>query len=163
MSYSFEGINELQLTMQEVAELPDATKDAMLKAGADVLVSALKKKIEALGLVKTGSLLNSIRAFRKLRRGEVIYKIYPYGKHGVRNRKAVTKVYTQSKHGRTYTVGGDTVDVTNNEVGFIHEFGAPRRGIPAKMWMASTVEESADAVVAAEAAVYDQYLRSKGL
>lgn len=163
MGFTVIGLDEFSLSLQEMAELPEPVKDKMLKAGADVLVSALKRKIEALGLVKTGSLLNSIQAFRKIRHREVIYKIYPYGKHGTRNRRAVTKVYKQSKHGRTYTVGGDTVDVTNNEVGFIHEFGASRRGIPAKMWMHSTVEAVAEQVAAAEFAVYDEYLKSKNL
>lgn len=163
MGFTVRGLDEFSLSLKEAAELPNSVKDDMLKAGADVLVTALKKKIEALGLIKTGSLLNSIQAFRKLRHGEIIYRIYPYGKHGTRNRRAVTKVYKQSKHGRTYTVGGDTVDVTNNEVGFIHELGASRRGIPAKMWMHSTVEASAAQVEAAEFAVYDEYLKSKNL
>lgn len=146
MAYSFEGINELQLTMQEVAELPDATKDAMLSAGADVFIRACKNKITELGMVRTGQLLTSIKAFpkRKKRDNELYYLVYPAG--------------TRQKQSRS-----SKKDATNAEVGFIHEYGLPRKHIPAKQWMRSAVETSADAVVAAEAAVYDQYLRSKGL
>lgn len=147
MSYSFEGINELQLTMQEVAELPDATKDAMLSAGADVFIRACKNKITELGMVRTGQLLNSIKAIpkrKKDRDNELYYLVYPAG--------------TRKKQGRSGK------KATNNaEVGFIHEYGLPRKHIPAKQWMRSAVDESADAVVAAEAAVYSQYLKSKGL
>lgn len=146
MAYSFEGINELELTMQEVAELPDATKDAMLSAGADVFIRACKNKITELGMVRTGQLLNSIKAFpkRKKRDNELYYLVYPAG--------------TRRKQSRSSKKAA-----TNAEVGFIHEYGLPRKHIPAKQWMRSAVEASADAVVAAEAAVYDQYLRSKGL
>lgn len=146
MAYSFEGINELQLTMQEVAELPDATKDAMLSAGADVFIRVCKNKITELGMVRTGQLLNSIKAFskRKKRDNELYYLVYPAG--------------TRRKQSRSSKKAA-----TNAEVGFIHEYGLPRKHIPAKQWMRSAVDESADAVVAAEAAVYSQYLKSKGL
>ena len=147
MSYSFEGLNELQLTMQEVAELPDATKDAMLSAGADVFIRACKNKITALGMVRTGQLRDSIKAIpkrKKDRDNERYYLVYPAG--------------TRQKQGRSTKKAA-----TNAEVGFIHEYGLPRTHIPANQWMRSTVNESADAVVAAEAAVYSQYLKSKGL
>lgn len=147
MAYTFEGLNELQLTIQEVAELPEATRDAMLSAGADVVVKACRKKIAELGMIRTGQLLNSIKAFPKRRKNrdiELVYIVYPAG-----NRR---------KQGR-----GQKKATTNAEVGFILEYGLPRKHIPAKQWMRSAVETSADEVVAAEEAVYDQYLKSKGL
>ena len=52
---------------------------------------------------------------------------------------------------------------TNNDVGFIQEFGAPRRNIPGKQWMAQANAECADAVTTAEFAVYDDWLKSKDL
>lgn len=163
MAFTVNGLDEFSLSLKEIAELPESVKDNMLRAGADALIPALRRKLEALGLVDTGKLRDSITAFRKLRHGEVIYKIYPAGKRRERKRRTVTKAYKRSKHGRTYTVGGNTVDVTNGEVGFIHEFGAGKRGIPATMWMLTTVEENADKVEAAEAAVYDEWLKSKNL
>lgn len=163
MAFTVRGLDEFSLSLAEMAELPESVKDNMLRAGADALIPALRRKLEALGLVDTGKLRDSITAFRKLRHGEVIYKIYPAGKRRERKRRTVTKAYKRSKHGRTYTVGGNTVDVTNGEVGFIHEFGAGKRGIPATMWMLTTVEENADKVEAAEAAVYDEWLKSKNL
>ena len=164
MAFTVKGLDEFSLSLKEMAELPESVKDNMLQAGADILIPALKRKLEALGLVDSKKLRDSIKAFRKIRYGEPVYKIYPAGKRGQRKRRAVTKTYKNSKHGRTYTVGGDTVDVTNGEVGFIHEFGAEKtRHIPAKMWMLTTVEENAAKVEAAEAAVYDEWLKSKNL
>ena len=52
---------------------------------------------------------------------------------------------------------------TNNDVGFIQEFGAPRRNIPGKQWMAQANAECADAVTTAEFGVYDDWLKSKDL
>lgn len=163
MAFAVNGLDEFSLSLEEMAKLPDGVKDNMLRAGAGVLVPALKQKLEALGLVDSKKLRDSIKAFRKIRYGELVYKIYPAGKRGQRKRRTVTKTYKNSKHGRTYTVGGDTVDVTNGEVGFIHEFGAGKRGIPATMWMLTTVEENAAKVEAAEAAVYDEWLKSINL
>lgn len=163
MAFAVNGLDEFSLSLEEMAKLPDGVKDNMLQAGAGVLVPALKQKLEALGLVDSKKLRDSIKAFRKIRYGELVYKIYPAGKRGQRKRRTVTKTYKNSKHGRTYTVGGDTVDVTNGEVGFIHEFGAGKRGIPATMWMLTTVEENAAKVEAAEAAVYDEWLKSINL
>ena len=144
MGFTVRGFDEFSLSLQEAANLPESTKDAMLSAGAAVVVSACRRKISELGLIRTGQLLNSIKAFPKRRRGdnELIYLVYPVGS---RRRQ------------------GNDKAATNSEVGFIHEYGLPRKHIPAKQWMRSAVESSADTVAAAEAAVYDEYLRSINL
>ena len=145
----------------------DAKVEDMLDAGSKVVVEAQKRKILSLGLVDTGKLMKSIKAFPKVGGTKNGWKryvlVYPSGKHGSRNRRTVTKAYKQSKHGRTYTYGGDVKTVTNSEVGFIQEFGAPKKGIKAKQWMRKANEESADAMVKAEFEVYDRWLKSKNL
>lgn len=166
-SFTAQGIEGLLLSMEEFASIPDGVIEEMLDAGSAVAVEAHKKKIQSLGLVDTGALRESIKAHKKSGGAKNGWKrhvlVYPTGKHGAYNRKAKTKEYKNSKHGRTYTVGGDTKDVTNGEVGFIHEFGAPKRGISAKQWMRTANEECADDVVKAELEVYDRYLKSKNL
>lgn len=155
------------LSLEEFSKIPDDVVEDMLDAAGKVVVAAQQSKIRSLGLVESGRLLSSVRAFPKAgnrRNGWNRYVlVYPYGKHGDRKRRAVTKTYKSSKSGRQYTVGGDIVDVTNNEVGFIHEFGAPKRGIPAKQWMRAANEECAEAVSAAEFAVYEKWLKSINL
>lgn len=163
--FNAEGIEGLCLSMQEFAEIPDDVVEAILEAGGKVVVEAQKQKISSLGLVKTGKLLKSIEAFSKVGKKNSDWNrryvlVYPYGKHGHRNRR---KIYKVSKRGRKYSYGGDVKTVTNNDVGFIHEFGAPKKGIKAKQWMRKANEESAEAMVKAEFEVYDQWLQSKNL
>jgi len=165
--FNAKGIDQLSLSFEEFAAIPDDVVEEMLVEGGKVVVAAHKQSVQALGLVDSGRLRNSITAHSKVRRrggiSERYVLVYPEGKHGDRNRRKVTKAYKRSKHGRTYTVGGDTVEVTNNEVGFIHEFGAPRKGIPAKQWMAKANEACAEEMVAAEYAVYNRWLNSLNL
>lgn len=166
------GIEGLQLSMEEFAKIPDEVVEEMLEAGGKVTVEAHKRKLESLGLFNPRSkafkhLKDSIKALSKVRTrdGErqryVI--VYPQGKHHTYNRKKVTKEYKNSKSGRTYTVGGDIKNVSAGEVGFVLEYGAPKRGIKSYQWMRKANEESADAVVAAEMEVYDRWLDSLGL
>ena len=157
------GIEGLALSFQEFAAIPDEVVEEMLDAAAEVAVRAHKRKLRMLNLVDTGKLADSIRAFRKVRNGIRSVVIYPYGKHGERKRKKVTKRYKNSQSGRTYTVGGYVKEVTNNEVGFIHEFGAPKRGIPAKQWMRKANEECAPEVEQVEFEIYDRWLKSLNL
>ncbi len=158
------GLGDLAFSFNALAALPDEVASEMLDAGGEVIVEHHKAEITKQGLVDTGTLRDSIRAFRKLGRDRRRYVlVYPHGKHGEYNRKAVAKKYKRSKHGRTYTVGGDTKDVTNNEVGFVLEFGAPKRGISPKQWMSIANEKGIDEAVQKQEEVYDQYLKSKNL
>lgn len=165
--FNAKGIDGLMLSMQEFAQIPDDVVDDMLDAGGRVTVAAQKQKLQDLGLVKTGKLRDSITAFPKAGGSKNGWKryvlVYPKGVRGKRRRRKKTKVYKNSRHGRTYTVGGDVKPVTNSEVGFIWEFGAPKRGIKASEWMRLANEGCADAVVSAEMAVYDRWLKSKDL
>ncbi len=141
--FQAEGIDGLMLSLQEFQEIPDDVVEDMLEAAGDVVVDAQKKSVMALGLVDSGRLLNSIKAHAKI--GRI---------NGQRKRYVL--VYPDGKH-------GDSVDVTNNEVGFVHEFGAPKKGIPARQWMRAANEACADAMVQAEFTVYDRWLKSKDL
>lgn len=165
--FNAEGIEGLELSFEEFAAIPDEVVDEILEAGADVVVEAQKQKIDALGLVDSGKLKESITAFHKVGTKNDSWQryvlVYPYGKHGTRNRKAVTKKYKRSKHGRTYTVGGDTKKVTNNEVGFVLEFGAPKRGIKPYQWMRKANEACASDMEKAQFEVYDKWLKSLNL
>lgn len=167
--FNAEGIDGLMLSLAEFAEIPDDVVDGILDAGANVVVKAQKRELTALGLYRTGTLENSIQGFRKV--GKIFGErkryvlIYPYGNRGYRNRKLKVKFgyATKNRAGRHYTVGGDRKVVTNNEVGFIHEFGAPRKGIQAKNWMKTANGKAEEKMVEAEAEVYDQWKKSLNL
>ena len=97
---------------------------------------------------RTGQLIESVKAARK--KGESpIVAITPKGK-----RKGA---YT----GQRKTHGGGTYQGTNAEVAYVLEYGTPR--MAATHWMETTNEEAGDEVVAAEAAVWDEYLKSLNL
>lgn len=165
--YNAKGIENLELSMREFAEIPDDVIEEMLEAGGYVVKTAQRRKILALGLVDSGKLRDSIKVVKKAGSVSNGWKrfvlVYPAGTHGSYRRRSVTKAYKRSRSGRTYTVGGDIRKTTNSEVGFIQEFGAPKKGIKPKQWMKLANEESADAMVEAEFAVYDKWLKSKDL
>lgn len=162
ISGSFEGLN---LTLMELAEIPDDVVDKMLAAGAEVVKAAHKRKLRELGLIDTGVLEGSVTAHSKVDRksGRRYYLVYPSGTHHTYNSVKKVKVYKRSKHGRTYTVGGGLRKASAGDVGFVLEYGAPRRGIRAYQWMAQANAECENDVLAAEERVYDEWLRSKNL
>jgi hypothetical protein len=181
LGFTVNGLNELITAFEKFALLPDDTIDEMLDAEAEVFVKAHKAKIREIVPKGTGQLEKSIKAFKKKAPdpkwglkfaafGAITpqpYRlIYPDGIRRQYRRKAKTK--THKKTGRTYTVGGDVKDVTNAEVGFLLEFGVPRRGAkkdgtpkkssPAYQWMRRANEECAGKALAAAAAIYDKYI-----
>ena len=137
------GADELELSLQEIAEIPEDVLDEMLSDGADAAMEGHRKSLQSHGLVRTGTLLRSLKKKKKKGRdGKLYYLISPSGTHHTNK---------------------DGSKVRNAEVGSINEFGAPRKHIPAKQWMRDGNEQSADKVVRAEFSVYDEYLKSKNL
>lgn len=166
--FNFKGIDELGLSFQEIMEIPDDVAYEMLNAAGQVVARAQKQSIRALGLVNTGKLANSLQVYekrgvRKDPQKSRYVLVYPAGRHSTYQSRIKTRTFKRSKSGRTYTVGGKPVAVSNSEVGFIHEFGAPNRGIPASQWMTKANEACAAETVQAELAVYDRWLKSKDL
>jgi len=145
MTYS--GADELALSMKEVAELPDRIANDMLQAKGKIVADAQKKKITAtiLNRPSSGVLAKSVKVSRMKTR-----------KSG--DERYVT-VYPQGTHHTTST----GKKVSNNEVFFINEFGAPKRGIAAKGIARAANEESAPQANDAEFQIYDRFLKSKNL
>ena len=148
-------LDGLAMTAREIAEIPIEIKMQMLTAGGEVAAGAQRQKIRALGLVATGKLAGSITVKQKLyvdsrKNNAPAVLVLPSGSRG---KPVVRKPRKKGARRRS----------TNNDVGFIQEFGAPRRNIPGKQWMAQANAECADAVTAAEFSVYDDWLKSKDL
>lgn len=167
-TFNYTGLAELGLSFQEIMDIPDNIAFGMLDAASEVVVAAQKKSLRSLGLVDTGKLADSIQVYQRNDRTRnpndprrVL--IHPDGNRRTYLSRVKVRKYARSKHGRTYTVGGKRVTTTNSEIGFIHEFGAPKKGIPASQWMSKANEACAEATVAAEFAVYDAWLKSKNL
>ena len=143
---TFEGLDEVMLSMKEMAELPDDTANDMLQTGAAMVAAAQKRNIQAALRRRTGVLADSVTVTPKMktRNGtERFVTIYPRGKH------------------HTYDHNGSPKIATNNEVAFVNEYGAPKRGINPTGMIRKANEESADAAVAAQFQVYDAWLNTK--
>lgn len=139
------GIDELMLSMKEVAELPDSVANDMLQAAGRIVADAQTHKVKSSLGVRTGALSKAIKVTPKIKtrkNGERYVTVYPKG---------------------THHVNADGKKVTNNEVFFVNEYGAPNRGIAAKGMARAANAESADEATAAEAEIYDKWLKSKRL
>lgn len=144
---SVSGIDELMLSMKEVAQLPDSVASEMLQAGGNIVAAKQRQHYNA-ALRDTGTLANSIKVSKMKTKssGLRFVTVYPQGKH---------HTYTD-KNGKIKTA-------TNNDVAFVHEYGAPKRGITAKGIIRLSNEEAAEEANSAQIAVYDKFLKSKNL
>ncbi|MCI8506901.1 MAG: HK97 gp10 family phage protein [Lachnospiraceae bacterium] len=152
----FSDLDAFIRDLSEIAELPDETAGELLQAQAEIVVEAQKRSAAAHGLVDSGQLQESIRADKKMKAksGTRYVEVYPRGKRKKRTR------YRMSKGDRE---AGKSRAVTNSEVAFIHEYGAPGKHIKAKQWIKKANEGAADQALEAAAAVYNQYLKNKNL
>lgn len=141
---SFSGLDELMLSMQEIAEIPDDVQDEMLNAMADVTVEAQKAEGKAMGVEDTngetpGLMLSKIKKGKiKIRDGQRVLYITPTGTR---------------KRGKKR--------VRNAEIAFINEYG--KKGQKARPFIRVGNERSAEAATEAAKAVHDKWLQSKNL
>lgn len=154
---NFHGLGELRLSMQEVADIPEDVQDEMLNAGADIVVAAQRAEAAKLGKeyrnpgqtrdYSTGGVLASIRKGKvKLdKMGNRVLYITPQGSR-TRGGKRKNK---------------DSVTTRNAEIAFLNEYGT--KTIRARGWMRKANESCAAESTAAQAAVYDRFLKSKNL
>lgn len=136
---SVNGLDDLMLSLEEIAAIPDDVAAAMLDAEAQVVEEAQIAEGRTMGVYDTGQTLASIR------RGKM-----KKGRDGARA-VYVTPTGTNDKGERNATVA------------FVNEYGVPRRGIPARPFIATANEKAADPAVAEAEKIYDEFLKEKGL
>ena len=167
--FDYGTLEGFTLSLSEMAEIPKETLRKIVEAGANVVIEEQQRMLKKLDIYDTGTLQKSIQAtHRRSRDGDrwtTRMIVYPYGDRGYYNRKLQHKFGYGYKFrkARNYTVGGDRKKVTNNEVGFIHEFGAPRRNIQPKQWMRLANINAEEDMVKAEAKIYYDWLEIKRL
>ncbi len=135
--FDVSGLDDLMLSLQDVADLPETVQDAMLDAQADVVLQAQQSAAQA--IADTGQTARSLR------------KSKPRTRKGVRS---ISITFAGSRK------RGDTT-TRNAEIAFVNEYG--KKGVPARNFIRKANEQSAAASTQAAASVYDQYLQSKGL
>lgn len=145
-TFKNDGMTGLLLTLEEIAEIPEEVVSDMLNSSADIAVKAMRQSLIEKQLVDTRQLLDSIKK-RKPKKDKGGDHAIIVGPAGIRQRN------------------GKAMKSTNTEVGFVHEFGAYRKGsrVPASQWMRLANEKCAPDVEAAQLAVYDAWLKSKNL
>lgn len=143
--FSFKGLDELSLSLQEIAELPEEIEDAMLNAQADVVADAQRKTVKAMGIYDGRS---SVHVADSIKKGKV------------KLRKGQRVIYVSPTGSRTR--GKKKSQKTNNAaILFINEFG--RRGQTARPAIKTANESSADEATQAAFRVYSDWLESKNL
>ncbi len=148
---NFKGLDEVTLSMQEVADLPDEVIDEMLNAGADVVARAQRE--EALKLGKLGGYRNDGQTI-DWSTGETARSIKK-GKVKIKDGKRILYVTPTGSRSR-----GNTT-VRNAEIAFLNEYGT--KTIHARNFLYIANEKCAAETTAAQAAVYDKFLESKNL
>lgn len=148
---SFSGLDELMLSMQEIAEIPPDVQDEMLNAGADVLIPEIKARGEGYGVGSgdqaEGILLDSL-AKSKIKQSQKKGRYITIYFKGSRIR---------GKDGET----GKNKRIKNSEIAFLNEYGT--RHQKARPFVGDTISMSGSTVEREEAAVYNRWLESKGL
>lgn len=139
--FSFHGLDELMLDLQQIAELPEDVQDEMLNAQADVVVAAQRAEAEAMGVHAPGSGL----VIKSIKKGKV------------KVRKGVRAIYVTP----TGTRKRGNTRVRNAEIAFINEYGKKKQ--KARPFIRTANEKSAESATRAAAEVYDRYLKSKDL
>lgn len=136
---SVSGLDELFDDLESIIELPDEVALAMLTAEAEVIENAQAAEAVAMGVYATGTTVKSIKHSKslKVKDGERCLYVYPMG-----NRR-----------------DGNTRRAA--EVAYVNEYGTATQ--PARPFIKTANEKSADAAVDAAARVYDGYLKSKNL
>lgn len=137
-NFNVTGLDELALSIQDLANLPDSVLDDMLNAGADVIAEGQKAVGRRMGVHLTGVMLDSIQKSKKTKAASAAGRyidVYPGG--------------TNAKGRR------------NAEVAFVNEYGTTRQ--EPRPFMRTANEEYADQMVAAQYKEYDDYLKSKNL
>lgn len=168
MKVTLTGLDELRLSMQEVADMPQDVIDAMITAKSEVIFNAQIAEAGKLGMYKTSTTHGNRRNTSATNRlpgqkrsystGALARSIRP-GK--IKSDKNGSRVLYVTPYGAR-TRGKRKISRTRNaEIGFLNEYGT--KTINARRWSERANNAAIDAASKAAAAVYDRWLKSKNL
>lgn len=150
-SFKFNGIDGISVSFEQLATLDDETRWSIISAGAEVVKRFQEQALNREFKRRTGQLFGSLKVLRKRSGDEMSAVIAPSGK---RKRGSSGKRTYKGRSNGSY-------QGTNAEVAYILNYGSPR--IKATHWMETANEAAGPELADAEAAVWDQYLRSLNL
>lgn len=137
-AFRVDGIDGLDISLQEIAQMDRETRGSILEAGAAVVMAEQVRIGESYGVHRTGVTLSSIALTKKM--------------------------YNSDNPSVDITFEGNNADGNRNaEVAFINNYGAPKKKIDARPFITDANINSAEKATEAEFEVYDRWLKMKGL
>lgn len=136
---SVNGLDDLMLSLEEIAAIPDDVAQSMLDAEAKVVEESQIYYGKTMGVYRTGQTVASIRR-GKMKRG----------------RDGTRTIYVTPQ-------GTNDRGERNAAVAFINEFGIPRRKIAPRPFIGTANAAAIEPAVAEAAKIYDDWLKSKNL
>lgn len=158
--FTFNGIDSLDAEFDKLTSVSDDVMYGILEAGAEVLKTSQQRVLRRLGLMdpKVPQLINSLTVTRITRHENPAVQLRPTGKR--KNKKNSYTRHKKISDGSNRRHSSGSYANTNEEVGYMLEYGTPR--MPAKHWMEKGNEEGIDGCVAAEEAAWNKYLTENG-
>lgn len=149
--FSFNGMDEISASFEQIAKLTDEDKMSVILRGAQLLLQRQQEKITSVFKQWTGALAKSLTIQERSDDDGVFAYIFPKGKHpGSSTGKRMKKGRSSGKYSGS-----------NAEVAYILECGSPR--IAATHWLENANEESADELADTMQSAWDDLLTEKGL
>ena len=149
--FSFNGMDEISASLEQIANLTDEDKMSVILRGARLLLERQREKIASVFKQRTGALANSLTIEERSDDSGVFAYIFPKGKHpGSGTGKRMKKGRSSGKYSGS-----------NAEVAYILEYGSPR--IAATHWLENANEESADELTETMQSAWNDMLTEKGL
>lgn len=141
-----DGCDTLLAGLEDMVEELPELRDAILDAEADAAEPIIRQGVVTAGLVRSGTLRDSIGRKKMTSRGVPEIRIGPQGEHH-----------------RYIPSPGKKGIVTSGNVGYVHEYGVPRRGIPARQWLTNAVLKATGPAYDAADKVYNEYMKQHNL
>ena len=149
--FSFNGMDEISASFEQLSRLTDDDKMSVIMPGAQLLLQRQREKILSLFTQRTGDLADSLTIEKRSGDDGVFAYIFLKGKHRGSS--------TGKRRGKRRSNG--KYSGTNEEIGYILNYGSPR--ISATHWLENANEEAEEAVIAAEQEAWNDLVTKKGL
>lgn len=161
---SFSGIDDLMLSLSDIAELPDAVADEMLEAEAQIVAEATREEAAKLGMYEGYDTHNNERHTSLTNQLPGQVRSYSTGELAKSVKVGKMKIVKGVRQKSIYFAGsrkrGKTV-TRNAEIAFLNEFGT--RTINQRNFVLLANQKAGGRAEKAAEKVYDKFLRSKGL
>lgn len=142
-------VSGIELILNDIDRMNSKSSEArkkILTAEADILEPAIRQAIRSEGLVRSGKLLESIERSEKMRKQDPVIIISPIGEH---------HRYVPSR--------GKGGIVNSAQVGYLNNYGLPRRHIRARNFIEKAIRLSEERMNDAAEKAYDEFLKSINL